>query len=211
MFNSTTLPEKTTIEADICIIGAGAAGITLARDLAGGNRRIAVFEIGGFDFSQETQQLYDGEVIGRPFSPPVVDRLRYFGGSTNHWEGSCHPFDAADFEGWPFESTALTTYYKKAHEILQLCSSYSHEPQDWIIGQARPLDFGPAARFQTGVFQFSPPTRFGTAYRQDLEDAKNVLVYLNANLVNIDTNDIASEVSSQEARFFRPTASMIQP
>jgi choline dehydrogenase-like flavoprotein len=192
--DSTTLPENTTVEADICIIGAGAAGITLARDLASGNHRIAVFESGGFDFSQESQQLYDGEVIGQPFAPLVVDRLRYFGGSTNHWAGSCRPFDAADLEGWPFDSAALETYYRKAHEILQL-GSYTYEPQDWIVGQTRPLDFGPAARFRTGVFQFSPPTRFGTVYRQDLEDAKNILVYLNANLVNIKTNDIASEVS----------------
>jgi choline dehydrogenase-like flavoprotein len=83
--DSKTLPENTTIEADVCIIGAGAAGITLARDLAGSNRRIAVFEGGGLDFEQETQQLYQGEIIGRPYDPLDIERLRFFGGNTNHW------------------------------------------------------------------------------------------------------------------------------
>ena len=67
--DSTTLPDNALIKADICIIGAGAAGITLARDLAGGNRRIVVFESGGFDFSQETQHLDDREAVGQPITP----------------------------------------------------------------------------------------------------------------------------------------------
>jgi choline dehydrogenase-like flavoprotein len=192
--DSTTLPDNALIKADICIIGAGAAGITLARDLAGGNRRIVVFESGGFDFSQETQHLYDGEAVGQPITPINADRVRYFGGSTNHWAGSCRPFDASDLEGWPFESTALEAYYRRAQEILQL-GPFSYEPQDWATDQTRPLDFGPAARFRTGVFQNSPPTRFGTVYRQDLAAANNVSVYLQANLNNIETNDPASAVS----------------
>jgi choline dehydrogenase-like flavoprotein len=179
--DSTTLPDNIIIEVDICIIGAGAAGITLARDLAGGNRRIVVFESGGFDFSQETQHLYEGEVVGQPFTPLDTDRLRYFGGTTNHWSGSCRPFDASDFEGWPFERTALETYYRHAQEILQL-GPFSYEPQDWITDQTRLLDFGPAGRFRTAVFLISSPTRFGTVYRQDLGGAHNVSVYLNANL-----------------------------
>jgi choline dehydrogenase-like flavoprotein len=192
--DSTTLPENTTIKADVCIIGAGAAGITLARDLAGGNRRIVVFESGGFDFNQETQHLYEGDVIGQPFTPLDADRLRYLGGSTNHWSGSCRPFDASDFEGWPFESTALENYYRRAQEILQL-GPFSYEPHDWITDQTPLIDFGSAGLFRNGVFQNSPPTRFGTVYRQDLESAKNVSVYLQANLINIQTNDTASEVS----------------
>jgi choline dehydrogenase-like flavoprotein len=193
-FDSTTLPENTVIEADICIIGAGAAGITLARDLAGGNRRIAVFESGGFDFSQETQQLYDGEVVGQPFTPINADRLRFFGGTTNHWSGSCRPFDEADFEGWPFERSALEPYYRRAQDICQL-GPYTYAPEDWMTEETPPLDFGPQARFRSGVFQFSPPTRFGPVYRQDLEAASNISVYLNANLVTIETNDNASEVT----------------
>jgi choline dehydrogenase-like flavoprotein len=193
--DSRTLPENTDIQGDICIIGAGAVGITLARNLTGGSRRIIVFESGGFDFCPQTQRLYDGEVIGQGFIPLAADRLRYFGGSTNHWSGSCRPFDASEFEGWPFEGTALENYYRRAQEILQL-GPFSYEPQDWITNQTPLLDFGSAARFRSCVFQYSsPPARFGTLYRQELKAAHNVAVYLNANLIDIETNDAASEVS----------------
>src|ERR1019366_1026394 len=155
--DSKTLPENTTIEADVCIIGAGAAGITLARDLAGSNRRIAVFEGGGLDFEQETQQLYQGEIIGRPHDPLDIERLRFFGGNTNHWSGSCHPFHPSDFEGWPFGRDVMDPYYRRAQEISQL-GPFTYEPDDWTTQDARPLDFGPAARLKTGIFQASPPT-----------------------------------------------------
>jgi len=191
--DSTTLPESTKIEADVCIIGAGAAGITLARDLAGGNRRIAVFESGDFDFRQDTQQLYDGEVVGGVFPRLIKDRLRYFGGSANHWAGSCRPFDASDFEGWPFEYSAMEPYYRRARDICQL-GPFTYETDDWQKEEARPFEFGQAPRLRTGVFQYSPPTRFGVTYRPDLEAAKNVSVYLNANLIDFETNDTASEV-----------------
>src|ERR1700693_5107116 len=58
--DSRTLPENTEVQGDVCIIGAGAAGITLALDLASGNRRIVVFESGGFAFSPAAQRLYCG-------------------------------------------------------------------------------------------------------------------------------------------------------
>src|SRR6185312_9737356 len=95
--DARTLPEGTNLEADVCIIGGGAAGITLARDLAGGGRKIIMLESGGFEFSEKTQELYDGATVGQPLHPLMVERLRFFGGSTNHWAGGCRPFDAEDF------------------------------------------------------------------------------------------------------------------
>ena len=43
---------------DVCICGAGPAGITLARTLAGKNRRVALMEGGGLELSEESQSLY---------------------------------------------------------------------------------------------------------------------------------------------------------
>jgi len=193
--DSRTLPENTEVQADVCIIGGGAAGITLALDLASDHRRIAVFESGGFEFSPETQRLYEGEVTEQGFIPLDADRLRFLGGATNHWSGSCRPFDASEFEGWPFAKTALEDYYRRAQEILQL-GPYTYDPQDWITDQTPLLDFGSSARFENRMFQYSSPAlRFGTAYSNELRNASNVSVYLNANLVDIETNRSASEVS----------------
>ncbi|MFZ3032539.1 MAG: GMC family oxidoreductase, partial [Parvibaculum sp.] len=80
------VPDGTIIETDLAIIGAGAAGITIARELIGSDISIALIESGGLDFEPETQELYEGESVGVPYTLDT-SRLRYFGGSTNHWGG----------------------------------------------------------------------------------------------------------------------------
>ena len=86
------------METDVCIIGAGAAGITLALELIGSPLRVTVLESGGLQYEAETQALYQGDSIGLPYADLGVPRLRFFGGTTNHWGGICRPFEEADFE-----------------------------------------------------------------------------------------------------------------
>ncbi len=191
------LPQDTEVEADICIFGAGAAGITLARALSGGSRKIVVFESGGFDFDIDTQNLYAGDVIGFSYTPIDRDRLRFLGGSTNHWQGSCRPFDAFDLDDWPIGLDVLEPYYQQAQQVCQL-GPYTYNPQDWSDSEARPISTIGTDSLKTSLFQYSPPTRFGTVYRNDLATAGNLTVYLHANLVNIDTNDAASGVTGAQ-------------
>jgi choline dehydrogenase-like flavoprotein len=186
--DARTLPANFLVEADICIAGAGAAGITLARALAGGGHRIAVFESGGLEYNAETQSLYAGEVVQQAYMPLDRDRLRYLGGSTNHWQGSCRPFDALDLADWPFGLDVMEPFYRRAQEVCQL-GPYTFEPKDWVSDDARPLELGDASPLKSGVFQYSPPTRFGTAYRDDLANGAGLTVYLNANLVQINVNE----------------------
>ena len=47
-------------EADVCIVGGGAAGVTLARALNREGRKVCVLESGGMDFEPKTQALYEG-------------------------------------------------------------------------------------------------------------------------------------------------------
>lgn len=193
--DARTLGDGSLIEADICIVGAGAAGITLARDLADGKRRVMLLESGGLDFDQETQELYQGRSTGQAFTPLVADRLRYLGGTTNHWSGSCHPFDPIDFEpreyvsasGWPFGRDTLEPYYRRAQELCQL-GPFTYEPKDWTASDSGVLDLGADARLTTRIYQYSPPTRFGEVYRQDLATRQDLSVCLHANAVAIETD-----------------------
>ncbi|MGO8917847.1 MAG: GMC oxidoreductase [Stellaceae bacterium] len=216
--DARTLPEAAALDADICIIGAGAAGITLARDLAGGGRRIMLLESGGLDFEVQTQRLCDGAVVGHAMAPLSVERLRYFGGSTNHWSGGCQPFEAQDFaarpympeSGWPIGLNDLDPYYRRAQAICQL-GAYTYDPQDWADELAGPLELAAGAALRSGLSQYSPPTRFGEVYRSDLAKAEGVAVHLHANVVDIKTNDSASSVTGLhvaclDGRRFRATA-----
>ena len=98
LIDARTLTEDTTVTTDICIVGAGAAGITLAREFSGKSFRVCLLESGGLEFENETQSLYAGEIVGLPYIPLEIARLRYFGGTTNHWGGYCQPLDESDFE-----------------------------------------------------------------------------------------------------------------
>jgi choline dehydrogenase-like flavoprotein len=208
--DARTVPENSTLESDICIVGAGAAGITLARDLSQTRLSVLLLESGGLEFASATQDLYEGDVVGHEFTPLSVDRLRYFGGSTNHWSGSCCPFHPVDLQGWPFGRDVLDPFYRQAQAICQL-GPFTYEPEAWSTKEARPLALAAGSRILTGVFQCSPPTRFGQVYRADIA-ATAVQCCLNANVVDIDTNDSGREVTglrvaSLSGNDFRATAS----
>src|SRR5262245_15739875 len=104
-----SLPDGFVGRVDICIIGAGASGITLALDFIGHTFQVERFESGGFEFDLATQDLYKGIHVGRHYIPLHQARLRYFGGTTNHWGGHCLPIRPMNFEvrpwipfsGWP--------------------------------------------------------------------------------------------------------------
>src|SRR5206468_1851091 len=70
-------PDAAREPADICIVGAGAAGITLARRLAGQGLAVCLLESGGLDFEQATQDLYKGANLGMPYYDLDESRLRF--------------------------------------------------------------------------------------------------------------------------------------
>jgi choline dehydrogenase-like flavoprotein len=186
------MPDGATIEADLCIIGAGAAGIAIAHKLAGSQLRVALLEAGGLDFDPDSQDVYRGRNTGLPYFALEDARLRFFGGTTNHWSGWCRPLDPVDFEprpwvegsGWPIRYADLEPYLGEATRYVELPAE-TFGLEDWStpeIAGADPIRALPLAadRISTIVFQFSPPTRFGSRYRDALERSANVTVYLNA-------------------------------
>lgn len=96
--DARSLPAGTVLEGDICIVGAGAAGITLARVLGARGVRVVLLESGGMELEEPTQALYAGEQRGVKQLDLDASRLRYFGGTTNHWAGL---FPAARPPGFP--------------------------------------------------------------------------------------------------------------
>ena len=198
--DANTLDSGAVIQADICIIGAGAAGISLAREFIGSSLRVCILESGGFEYDDDTQTLFEGENIGFPYYDLKSLRLRFFGGTTNHWAGACRPLDAIDFEkrdwvphsGWPFSKTELDPYYEKAHVLCEL-GPYDYDPGTWESDESPRLPINDE-RVNTAMFQISPPTRFGSVYRAELKNAQNITTYLNANVIDIETSQQGDRV-----------------
>lgn len=195
------LDNQSVIEGDICIIGAGAAGISMALDLENTAHKVILLEGGGMEYDDRVQELFNGKLTGHPYYPMKASRLHYFGGSTGHWGGMCSTFDEIDFEkrdwvensGWPITLKDISPFYPKAHEILDL-GTFEWGAEYWVKQNSAlkllPLDEN---TMWSKMWHFSPPTRFGTKYRDAVVNAKNIHLYTYANVVDITaTENIAS-------------------
>ena len=200
--DARTLPNGSLLEGDLCIVGAGAAGITIAREWIGSHRKVLLLEGGGLQYEPAMQDLYRGEIVGLPYFPLEAARLHYFGGTTGHWAGWCATFDAIDFEkrdwvphsGWPIRREDLDPFYVRAQPLLEL-GPYEYSAAAWQRRDPAlvPLTLDPRVVW-TKMWQFSPPTRFGTTYRDAIFGARNVELYTHANVCEIEPNEAATRV-----------------
>ena len=84
------------ISTRICIIGAGAAGITLASELDGCGAQVLLLEAGTLRADSGLDDHYRG-AANPPHPDPTLFRQARFGGTTSIWGGRCIPYDPADF------------------------------------------------------------------------------------------------------------------
>lgn len=202
------LDNHTEIEGDLCIVGAGAAGISMALQFLGSPLKIILLEGGGFQYEDPMQELYAGQTTGQRYFPLKSIRLHYFGGTTGHWAGFCAPFDDIDFQrrdwvpfsGWPISRKDLDAYYAGAQELLEL-GPWNYDQDYWMKQDPSmvPLPFDPM-RVWNKFWQFSPPTRFGKKYRDKILQAPNIHLYTYANVTEISANESVKEVSHLTVR-----------
>jgi choline dehydrogenase-like flavoprotein len=196
------IDDKSIIEGDICIIGAGATGISIALEWANSPYKVILLEGGGFEYDDKVQELYNGEITGQPYYPMKSSRLHYFGGSTGHWGGMCSNFDEIDFEkrdwvehsGWPVSLQEIASFYPRVHPILDL-GPYEWDLKYWQKENPSflhlPLD---EKVMWSKMWQFSPPARFGTKYKETIVNAKNIHLYTYANVIDITATENTAAV-----------------
>jgi choline dehydrogenase-like flavoprotein len=197
LVDTRELEEGTELRADVCIVGSGPAGLTIALELEGSGLDVLVVESGAFELDPDLQDLYDvemtGELFGAEGSPVPVSttRLRHFGGTSNHWAGYCRPLRRVDLEprpelgrpGWPITYEELARHYDRALEILEI-GPHRYDVRYWNDhGGLGPVLVDDDV-VESVVYQLSP-TYFGSRYRPEMEQAADVRVALHANLVGI--------------------------
>lgn len=208
--DAKTLDNNSVIEGDICIIGSGAAGISMALDWKDTPYKVILLEGGGMEYDPQVQDLYDGKTTGQKYYPLKGCRLHYFGGTTGHWAGFCSPFDEIDFKkrdwipksGWPITKADLDPFYAKAHPMVEL-GPYDYSIPYWQkqFPDHEPLPINQEVIWNK-IWQFSPPTRFGTKYRDAIVKAKNIHLYTYANVVDISANENVSAINSVTVKNF---------
>ena len=196
------LANGALIEGDICIVGAGAAGISMALDWNNSGFKVILLEGGGFTYDPKIQDLYAGKTTGQPYYPLMSARLHYFGGTTGHWAGFCSTFDPIDFQkrdwvkfsGWPIGSADMDPYYAKAQKNLEL-GPYNYTAEYWQKKDPALMPLvAESSVIWNKIWQFSPPTRFGEKYKNEIVQSRNIHLYTYANVVQILTNEKGSVV-----------------
>lgn len=196
------VPVGKTIACDVCIIGAGPAGMSVAMPLIDSGKHIVLLESGGDKVEPSSTRLLRGRNIGQPYLPLHTNRARVLGGTSELWTGWCGPLDPIDFEkrdwvphsGWPFGREVLDPYYRQATRLCQI-KSESFDAASWTRDGHAPWPIEDGG-LMTKVFQFSPPTHFGRAYREKFEKAENVDVYLHATALDIECRENGTSVKS---------------
>ncbi len=203
------LPRGTTVAADVCVLGAGAAGITIAHELARSALRVCLVEGGGMQYEfQDSQSLYQGDNVGVPISF-LGGRLRFFGGTTNHWGGRCAPLEEIDFRrrswvphsGWPISRADLDSYYARAQKVAGFTAPWRSDA-DTMAYMKVALPATTNQWIKPFLWRYAPAMKdalvwnWANAYRQDLRDSSNVRVLLHANFTEFATEDRRTRVRS---------------
>jgi choline dehydrogenase-like flavoprotein len=210
-------PEEFAV--DVCIVGAGPAGITIAQQFIDSRLRVCLAESGGFTEEHATQALYDGESVGHPITL-TAGRHRMFGGSGVRWGGRSAVLDPLDFEkrswvkhsGWPISWETLQPYYDRAkqlsnfkqpwctnadvlrsiHREFPRFSTTDIVPYVWRTAAAD-LRRGPGTYLAIG---FRKKFDWAKSYKRALGSHSNIRVVLHATMVAMTANDAGDEIKS---------------
>ncbi|KKZ84045.1 choline dehydrogenase [Rhizobium phaseoli] len=209
----TVLP---LLRCDICIVGSGPAGATLARELSHSGLSVVLLESGGEQRNPENDALNEIENVGRPRARDQWSvRNRVLGGASHTWGGRCGPFDAIDFEhrewvdhsGWPIALQELEPYLDRsaAHLGLALGSGYSDQRFWSIAERVAPKAEVDAKLLLPFFWQFSRDEaesypfeymRFGRHIRKHL--GPNVTLVTGATVLRVLANDARTSIRGLE-------------
>jgi choline dehydrogenase-like flavoprotein len=184
------LPRGTAVSADVCLIGAGAAGITIAQELAGSALNVCLVEGGGLQYEyQDSQSLYRGNSIGVPVS---LDggRLRYLGGSSNHWGGR-----------W----ADLDPYYARARKVAGFSSAWLPDADtlsylNIVLPSINPEWLKPFLWHFTPAMKDAPVWKWANAYTRVLRESNNIHTLLHANFAKFSTEQDRTRVRNATFR-----------
>jgi choline dehydrogenase-like flavoprotein/lipopolysaccharide biosynthesis glycosyltransferase len=214
---NTRLPDD-LLQFDVCIIGSGPAGITLAREISRSGLCVCLLESGGNKPAEDTQKLNAGAVEsphGYREQTLRDGRRRQFGGTANLWnhavrgESTRHiryvPLDEIDFEqrdwvpesGWPFSRREIQAFYERAQEICGI-GKFGYEAGACEAG-TKNSRLWQTQKIESVVSQFGASRIFLEHYRRELVRHERVTVILHAALLQLQMDPLSRSITSAQA------------
>lgn len=230
IIDGRTIDNGSRLSCDVCIVGAGPAGLATASELAGRGLRIVLLESGGFADDAATDALSAANVADNEdlYPDPRWSHSRRVGGTAAQWDVAidgrmhCHvmPFDALDFRrrtwlahsGWPIDLEALEPYYIRAQALCN-AGPYDYLPQSWATASFQPFAF-PGERLATRMLAVSPQPLFQRVIPRRLKTSGDVKLLTWSNAVELETDLAAHRVTGVrvaclDGRGFRVAARIV--
>jgi choline dehydrogenase-like flavoprotein len=197
--------RQRSFAADICIVGTGAAGLTLASVLLQSGASVMMLESGGFEREAEAQRLNRCETDGLLFEGARRGRTRAFGGSTTCWAGQLLPLEPTDFadrpwvehSGWPITADDMAPYYRRALEFLGSDALNFDSDVCRALGTDSPFDPQVLRYFFS---KWSPRPSIRDTLIDDLRQSERIRVFLHAHVTLLELGERADRVSEVRAR-----------
>lgn len=171
LLDGARISDQTTLEADVCIVGGGVTGLTLAAELASRPVRVVVIESGS-NFVELTAQLLNSAVVeGDAHAGLTTSRHRQVGGTSHLWNtlvrgsqfAKFAPLDPLDFRGergrpnWPIRYADIEPYYARAQTLAGL-GRFDYAPSEWNLPDSPIPDDHPVV--ESRIYQMGPQSRF---------------------------------------------------
>lgn len=182
-------------EPDVCVVGAGPAGLSAALYLGEAGRTVSILESGSVSSSPAAQELNDGDHEGEPYVGLTASRHRQVGGTVNIWNvplsgrlGAKYvPLVEPDLADWPIELSELTPFYREAQVLCGL-GPFEYGARFWATADRQPLDLAGTA-LTSGVYQFGPQTPFTVELPRRLDALDGVTLVPSATVVGLAAGD----------------------
>lgn len=205
------------LTADVCVVGAGVAGLTLAHQLINTGLSVVVVEGGQWEPDAAAQDLARAEFDAPHYTRDAVfaGRRRQFGGTANAWthvtkpgSGRVYarslPGEDIDFEtkswqqvsGWPITAEDLAPWYDRAQ--LTWSGYVPAALSEPALAARPPLSLG-SGSLRTRIADYGPSDVFTLAFRDDLMAADNVKVVVGSTVVSLESDRDGTAVHSAVA------------
>lgn len=212
LFDSRRQDNGAVIASNICIVGAGPAGVAVATELLNSGYSVTLLESGGID--------RDATELGRPATTTQFAghaglwTTRQFGGNANLWHVNpgpgAHflrlvPLTAGDMEqrdwipdsGWPISHADLKSHYERTQTWFGL-DQRSYDGADWA-SEAQPELSLDDTGIRTNVYQFADRNQLLKTWRDAIDASDNVNLYHHATAFELETDPDSGRVTQVHA------------
>ncbi|MGY4344973.1 choline dehydrogenase-like flavoprotein [Bradyrhizobium sp. GM7.3] len=177
--------------ADICVVGAGPAGIALALALEELGHTVLLVESGEETPTAATGELTKAEILNeQTHAPAEIASCRAFGGTTWWWGGRCVPFDKVDFAQrpyapgteWPLSYDEVELWHAKAAAFFGCGEGqFERSADNWAPSDDVSI---------RDLERWTPDTNLQRRYFQRVVQSRAITLLLGATLTDIQLDTV---------------------